>query len=141
MKEIIATPDAPPALGPYSQAVKINDMIFVSGQLPIDPRSGQIVGADIRAQADRVLQNIQAILMEGEASLKDVVKVTVFLADIADFDEMNKIYGVFFPFHETSTALPPARSTVEVSKLPRGARIEIDVIAVISHDRRDLEIF
>jgi 2-iminobutanoate/2-iminopropanoate deaminase len=141
MKEALATPDAPPALGPYSQGVKVNDMIFVSGQLPLDPRSGQIVAGGIRAQTEQVLQNLQAVLHEGEASLRDVVKVTIFLTDLAQFEEVNKVYAIFFPFHTSSNSLPPARATVEVSKLPKGVEIEMDAIAVLTHDARDLEIF
>ena len=140
-KQVIATPDAPPALGPYAQGVKIGDTIYVSGQLPLDPRSRQLVGGSISAQAERVLLNIRAILEEAEASLDDVVKITIYMKDLSQFDEVNKVFGLFFPIGENSRSLPPARSTVEVSRLPRDATIEMDAIAVISSGYMDLELF
>ena len=135
MKQIIATADAPPALGPYAQAVKVNDTVYVSGQLPLDPRSGQIVGHNIATQAERVLLNIQAILEEAEASLDDVVKVTIYMRDLSQFDEVNRTFSIFFK------NLPPARATVEVSRLPRDAGIEMDAVAVISGGYVSPEIY
>jgi len=153
MKTIIATADAPPALGPYAQGVKVGDTIYISGQLPLDPRTRQIVPGNIAAQTERVLLNIQAILEEGGGQLEDVVKITIYVRDLEHFDTINKIYSMFFPcdepvqddeeenddgsisfFHigDQKQCLPPARSTVEVSRLPRDAGIEMDAIAVIS---------
>lgn len=141
MKEIIATPDAPAAIGPYAQAVKVNDMIFVSGQLPYNPKNREFVAGGIEAQTEQVLLNIRSILEEGGAHLDDIVKVTIFMKDLGDFDAMNEVYELFFPNNENSTNLLPARSTVEVSRLPRDARIEIDAIAVISRDYMTPELF
>ena len=132
MKQAIATAEAPPAIGPYAQAIKVNDMVFVSGQLPLNPKTRQLITGDIAAQTEQVLVNIRAILEEADATLDDVVKVTIYLKDLNQFDVVNKIYAYFFPNTETSTNLLPARSTVEVSRLPRDADIEIDAIAVIS---------
>ena len=140
-KQIIATADAPPALGPYAQGIKIGDTVYVSGQLPVDPRTRQLIGGTIAAQTERVLLNIRAILEEGGASLDDVVKITIFLKDLSHFDEVNKVFAMFFPIGENSRSLPPARSTVEVARLPRDAAIEMDAIAVISSGYVDLEIF
>ncbi len=134
MKEIIATPEAPAAIGPYAQAVKVNDMIFVSGQLPYNPKNRELIVGPIEAQTEQVLLNIRSILEEGGAHLDDVVKVTIYLQDLNNFDAMNEVYELFFPNNENSTNLLPARSTIEVSRLPRDAGIEIDAIAVISHD-------
>ena len=141
MKTAIATPDAPPALGPYSQGVKVGDSIYVSGQLPLDPKSGQIVSGGIGAQTEQVLLNIREILEEAEASLKDVVKITIFLKDLSNFAEVNRVYEMYFPNTEFNPIVPPARSTVEVSRLPRDAQIEIDAIAVISRDYLTPELF
>lgn len=141
MKQILATPKAPPATGPYGQAVKVDKTIYVSGQLPLDPRSGRIVEGDITAQTQRVLMNIRAILEEGEAMLEDVVKVTVYLKDLSNFDAMNKVYAVFFDCHNDANCLPPARTTVEVSRLPRDAEIEMDAIAVITGGYIDPEAY
>ena len=140
-KQVIATPDAPPALGPYSQAIRVNDTIYVSGQLPMDPKTRQLIGGSIAAQTEQVLLNIRAILEEGEASLEHVVKMTIYMKDLAQFDEMNRVFGLFFPTSEHSRCLPPARSTVEVSRLPRDAAIEMDAIAVVTGGYIDLEIF
>jgi 2-iminobutanoate/2-iminopropanoate deaminase len=107
-------------------------MVFVSGQLPLNPKTRQLITGDIAAQTEQVLVNIRAILEEADATLDDVVKVTIYLKDLNQFDVVNKIYAYFFPNLETSTNLLPARSTVEVSRLPRDADIEIDCIAVIS---------
>lgn len=125
MKERVQTDKAPKAIGPYSQAIKANGMLFASGQVPIDPASGQIINGTIAEQTTQVLSNLQAVLEAAGTSLDRVVKTTVFLADMNDFSEMNETYAGFF------SELPPARSTVEVSRLPRDARIEIDVIALL----------
>ena len=124
MKEIINTDRAPKAIGPYSQAVKTNGFIFVSGQIPIDPDTNNLVKGDIAEQTRRVLKNIKNILEAAGAGLEDVVKTTVYLKDIKKFGDMNQAYGGFF------TTLFPARATVEVSNLPKGVDIEIDAIAV-----------
>lgn len=125
MREAVSTPSAPKAIGPYSQAVRAGSLLFVSGQVPIDPATGDIITGDIAAQTHRIFQNIGEILKAGGASFDHVVRTTVFLADMNDFAAMNDAYGTFFssPF--------PARATVQVSRLPRDARIEIDVIASV----------
>lgn len=125
MKERVQTDKAPKAIGPYSQAIKANGMLFASGQVPIDPTTGQIIEGTIAEQTARVLSNLQAVLEAAGTSLGRVVKTTVFLADMNDFSEMNEAYAGFF------SELPPARSTVEVSRLPKDARVEIDVIALL----------
>ena len=126
-RQIVSTPMAPKAIGPYSQGVRAGELIFVSGQVPIDPATGQIIEGDIRAQTRRVLANVGEILQAAGASFANVVRTTVFLTDLDDFAAMNEVYGTFF---EAQLA-PPARSTVQVARLPRDARIEIDVIAVL----------
>ena len=125
MKERVQTDNAPNAIGPYSQAVKANGFIFASGQIALDPTSMQIVEGGIREQTAQVLKNLSAVLNAAGSSLDRVVKTSVFLQDLSDFVDMNEVYGKFFG--ET----PPARSTVQVSRLPRDVRIEIDVIALI----------
>jgi 2-iminobutanoate/2-iminopropanoate deaminase len=125
MKERVQTDQAPQAIGPYSQAIKAKGMVFASGQVPIDPATGQIIAGTIAEQTQRVLNNLRAVLEAAGTSLDRVVKTTVFLADMNDFGEMNETYAGFF------SDLPPARSTVEVSRLPKDARIEIDVIALL----------
>jgi len=125
MIEKIQTDGAPQAIGPYSQAVKAGGFVFASGQIPLDPASMQIVDGDVRIQSARVLENLQAVLEAAGSSLEQVVKTTVFLADMNDFAAMNEVYATFFG------ATRPARSTVEVARLPRDARIEIDVVAVV----------
>ena len=125
MRQAVATPSAPKAIGPYSQAIRAGSLLFVSGQVPIDPATGQIVDGDIAAQTHRVFQNISEILKAGGATLDHVVRTTVFLADMNDFAAMNEVYADYF------SAPAPARATVQVSRLPRDARIEIDVTAVI----------
>jgi 2-iminobutanoate/2-iminopropanoate deaminase len=140
-KTTIASPEAPPALGPYSQAVKVNDTVYVSGQLPINAKTGQLVEGGIEAQAEQVLLNIRCILEEGEASLRDVVKVTIFLTDLSDFAAVNRVYELFFPTNDHSGNLLPARSTVEVSRLPRGASLEMDAIAIIGGSYIDSELY
>jgi 2-iminobutanoate/2-iminopropanoate deaminase len=125
--ESIQTAAAPQAIGPYSQAIRIRggeDLIFASGQIPLDPATMQLVEAEIRLQTERVLMNLQAVLEAAGSSLARVVKTTVYLADMNDFAAMNEVYGRYFD------ATRPARSTVEVARLPRDARIEIDVIAL-----------
>ena len=122
-KNIVKTDKAPGAIGPYSQAVGLGDLLFLSGQIPIDPATGQIVEGDIAVQTERVLKNLQAVLEAAGSSLEHVVKTTIFLADMNDFAPVNEVYGRFF------TKLPPARSTVAAARLPRDARIEIDAIA------------
>lgn len=125
-KGIINTDKAPKAIGPYSQGVKVGDFIFVSGQIPLDPGTGVVVSGDIDAQTERVLNNISAVLDAAGSSLEDVVKTTVYLKDMADFPKFNECYERFFIRN------PPARATVEVSRLPRDVRIEIDAVAVLS---------
>jgi 2-iminobutanoate/2-iminopropanoate deaminase len=124
MKEQVGTDMAPQAIGPYSQAIKANGFVFASGQVPIDPATGKIVEGGIREQTNRVLTNLAHVLQAAGSSLAQAVKLTVFLADMEDFAEMNEVYAGFFP------APPPARTTVQVSRLPRDARIEIDVVAL-----------
>jgi 2-iminobutanoate/2-iminopropanoate deaminase len=124
MKETVHTDGAPKAIGPYSQAIKANGMVYASGQIPLDPATGQLVEGDIGRQTERVLNNLKAVLEAAGSSLENVVRTTVYLSDLGDFAEMNAAYGSFF------TEAPPARSTVQVSRLPRDARIEVDVIAL-----------
>ncbi|MBU6453898.1 MAG: RidA family protein [Cyanobacteria bacterium REEB67] len=123
MAEIISTADAPQAIGPYSQAIKHNGLVFISGQIPLDPASGELVGGDISAQTTRVLKNLTAILEAAGSGLDKVLKTTVFLKDMNDFAAMNKIYGETFGSHK------PARATVEVSRLPRDVSVEIELVA------------
>src|SRR4030095_8107748 len=125
MKKPVHTDNAPKAIGPYSQAIKAAGFLFASGQIPLDPATMQIVEGGIREQTEREMDNISAVLMAAGTSFDRVVKTTVFLADLADFAEMNEIYGRFFG------EVPPARSTVQVSRLPRDVRVEIDVIALV----------
>ena len=123
-KKIISTEKAPKAIGPYSQAVDLGDLVFLSGQIPLDPASGQFRGAgDIVAQTELVLQNLQAVLAAAGLTAAHVVRTTVYLTDLAEFPKMNEVYARVF------TEAPPARSTVQVAALPRGARVEIDAIA------------
>ncbi|CAN5843385.1 RidA family protein [soil metagenome] len=125
MKETISTEKAPGAIGPYSQAVKAGNMIFCSGQIPIDPTTGEFVSNNVAEQTHQVLTNLSAVLEAAGTSLNNVVKTTVFLADMNDFTEMNEIYAEFFNDNK------PARATVQAARLPRDARVEIDCIAVI----------
>jgi len=124
MKKIISTNDAPAAVGPYSQAVRVGSTLYCAGQIPLDPKSGQIVSQDISAQARRVLDNIAAVLKAEGLTFENIVKTTIFLTDLADFQTVNEIYASYFK------KAPPARSTVQVPALPKGARIEIEAIAV-----------
>ena len=125
MKEIVQTDTAPKAIGPYSQAIKAGGFLFVSGQIPIDPTSGQFVSGGIAEQTEQVMKNLSALLESAGSGLERVVKATVFLADMDEFAAMNQVYGRYF------ASEPPARATVEVARLPRDARVEIDVIALI----------
>src|SRR5713101_1205788 len=124
MKDRVYTDNAPEAIGPYSQAIKANGLVFASGQIPLDPATMQIVDGGIREQTERVMNNLSAVLQAAGSSLERAVKTTVFLADLADFADMNEVYGRFFG------EAPPARSTVQVSRLPRVVCVEIDVIAL-----------
>ena len=124
MKKVISTKEAPGAVGPYSQAIRAGSMVFCAGQIPLDPKSGQIESQDVGEQAKRVLENIGAVLKAAQLDYSHVVKTTVFLTDLADFQTVNAIYAGFFREN------PPARSTVQVSALPKGAKVEIEVIAV-----------
>ena len=126
MRQAVSTPSAPAAIGPYSQGIRAGSLLFVSGQVPIDPATGNIVEGDIAAQTHRVLRNIREILEAGGATLGHVVRTTVFLADMNDFAAMNEVYGR----PEYFGADPPARSTVEVARLPRDVLVEIEVVAL-----------
>jgi 2-iminobutanoate/2-iminopropanoate deaminase len=124
MREVIATANAPQAIGPYSQAVRAAGLIFTSGQIPVDPATQQLVGGDIGAQTERVLKNLAAILQASGSSLEKVLRCTVFLKNMGDFAAMNEVFGRYFK-HD-----PPSRSTVEVARLPKDVLVEIDVIAL-----------
>jgi 2-iminobutanoate/2-iminopropanoate deaminase len=124
MREVIATEQAPQAIGPYSQAIRAQGLIFTSGQIAIDPATAQIIANNVSAQTDRVLQNLSAILQASGSSLGKVLRCTVFLKNMGDFAAMNEVYGRYFQQE------PPARSTVEVARLPKDVLIEIDVIAL-----------
>jgi 2-iminobutanoate/2-iminopropanoate deaminase len=125
MREAVSSPGAPAAIGPYSAAIRAGDLLFLSGSIPLEPTTGQIVPGDITAQATRVMENIKALLAAAGADFAQVVKTTVFLADMNEFAAMNEVYAQYFvaPF--------PARSTVQVARLPRDVRLEIEVVAVI----------
>jgi 2-iminobutanoate/2-iminopropanoate deaminase len=124
MREVIATHDGPKAIGPYSQAIKANGFVFVSGQIAIDPVTNTLVSGDVAFQTDRVLKNVSGILQAAGSGLEKVVRSTVFLKNMGDFGAMNEVYGKYF------VAAPPARSTVEVARLPKDVLVEIDVIAL-----------
>jgi 2-iminobutanoate/2-iminopropanoate deaminase len=124
MREAIATNEGPKAIGPYSQGIKANGFIFLSGQIPLDPATQQLISGDVAAQTERVLQNLAGILKAAGSSLQQVVKTTVFLKNMSEFAAMNEVYGRYF------TDAPPARSTVEVARLPKDVLVEIDVIAL-----------
>lgn len=125
MREVVATGGAPKAIGPYSQAIKANGMVFCSGQIALDPNTNQIIEGDVVAQTNRVLQNLTAVLKQAGSGLDKVVKTSVFLKSMGDFAAMNETYGKYF------TSNPPARSTVEVARLPKDVLVEIDVIALV----------
>jgi 2-iminobutanoate/2-iminopropanoate deaminase len=125
MKKIVSTEKSPKAIGPYSQAVIYDGVAYLSGQIPLDPATGQLVGGDIAAQTERVLENLKALLGACGASLESVLKTTVYLKDMGDFPKMNEVYGRYFAQN------PPARATVEASRLPRDVAIEVDAIAVV----------
>jgi 2-iminobutanoate/2-iminopropanoate deaminase len=127
-KEIISTKDAPQAIGPYSQAVRFDNLIFVSGQIPIEPESGKILKGNIREQTKQILENLNNILAAGGSSLNNVLRTTIFLTSLENYSVVNEIYAQHF------NDLPPARSTVQVAKLPMDAQIEIDVIACVNTD-------
>ena len=128
MKDVILTPRGPKPIGPYSQAIKSNGFLFVSGQVALDPQSGEFVGVDVRQQTERVLENLKGILEAAGASFHHVVKTTVFLKDMNDFAAMNAVYASYF--QNDSDALP-ARTTVEVARLPRNLLVEIEVVAEV----------
>jgi len=124
-KKVIQTEKAPKAIGPYSQAIQAGSFLFLSGQIPLDPKTGELVKGDIRQQTKQVLENLKGVLESEKLEMKDVVKVTIFLKDIGDFNQVNEVYATYFP------SSPPARSTIQVAKLPRDAEIEIEAIALI----------
>ena len=125
-KKVVSTDKAPKAIGPYEQAIKVGEFVYISGQIPLDPKTGNLVKGDIKAQTRRVMENLKGILVASGSSLERVVKATVFLKSVADFAEMNEIYAEYLG------AAKPARSTVAVADLPRGALVEIDLIALTS---------
>jgi len=126
MRQVVSTPHAPQAIGPYSQAVRIGDLLFLSGQIPLDPETGALIEGDIATQTRRVFQNLGAILEAAGASFANVARTTVYLADMADFAAMNEVYATFFE------SPAPARSTVQAAGLPKNARVEIDLIASLA---------
>lgn len=121
----VSTPHAPGAIGPYSQAIRCGEFVYASGQVALDPTSGELVGEDVQAQTHRVLQNLQAVLAGASSSLAHVVKTTVFLARMSDFQAMNAVYASYF------TGVAPARSTIAVAELPRKALVEIECVALV----------
>ena len=123
-KKVIQTEKAPKAIGPYSQAIQAGNLLFLSGQIPLDPASGELVKGDIRQGTKRVLENMKGVLESQGLGMEDVVKVTIFLKDMGNFSQVNEVYGTYFP------SSPPARSTVEVARLPRDVDIEIEAIAL-----------
>ena len=125
MRDIVTTDRGPKPIGPYSQAVKTNGFLYLSGQVALDPKTNEMTGADIRQQTERVLENIKGIVEAAGSNLHHVIKTTVFLKDMNEFPQMNEVYARYF------TAAPPARSTVQVARLPKDALVEIEVIAVI----------
>jgi 2-iminobutanoate/2-iminopropanoate deaminase len=124
-KKVIQTEKAPKAIGPYSQAIQGGNFLFLSGQIPLDPKTGELVKGDIRQQTKQVLENLKGVVESEKLEMKDMVKVTIFLKDIGNFNQVNEVYATYFP------SSPPARSTVQVAKLPRDAEIEIEAIALI----------
>ena len=125
MKEVVSTQDAPGAIGPYSQAIKAGGMVFCSGQIPIDPSTGGFSADDVAGQTEQVIRNLEAVLRAAGSGLSNVIKTTVFLADMEDFAAMNEVYSRFFSENK------PARATVQAARLPKDARVEIDCIAVV----------
>ena len=134
MKKIISTSDAPAAIGPYSQGVRVGSIIYYSGQIPLDPKTGQIVSGDVGVQARRVMENIGGLLKAEGLGYDNIVKTTIFLADINDFQTVNEIYGSYFK------QAPPARSTIQAGALPKGARVEIETIAVADSGGSSAEV-
>lgn len=126
MKDIISTPSAPAAIGPYSQAVRWNGLIYCSGQIPLDPATGQLVEGGIEEQTTRVLDNLKAVLEAAGATLETVLKTTIFVKDMGDFAKVNEVYGRYFAVN------PPARATVEAARLPRDVRVEIEAVAYVA---------
>jgi 2-iminobutanoate/2-iminopropanoate deaminase len=124
-KKVIQTEKAPKAIGPYSQAIQAGNFLFLSGQIPLDPKTGELVKGDIRKQTQQVLENIKGVLESQGLGMEDIVKATIFLKDIGNFNQVNEVYATYFP------SPPPARSTIEVARLPRDADIEIEAIALI----------
>ena len=134
MKKIISTSYAPQAIGPYSQGVRVGSTIYYSGQIPLDPKTGQIVSGDIETQAQRVMENIGGLLKAEGLNYDNIIKTTIFLADINDFQKVNEIYGSYFK------QAPPARSTIQAGALPKGARLEIEVIAVAGNGSSSTDV-
>jgi|SRR5690606_18734302 len=126
-RQAVATDKAPKAIGPYSQAVKAGNLVFVSGQIPLDPATGEFVPGDVQAQTHRVMQNLSAILEAAGSSMDQVIRCTVYLADMNDFAAMNEVYGSYF------SEPAPARATIQAVRLPKDARVEVDVIASVGH--------
>ena len=125
MKKVIATSEAPKAVGPYSQAVAVGNFLFAAGQIPLDPATGELIEGDVTAQTDRVLQNVAGVLRANGMTFANVVKSTVFMVDLANFAAMNAVYSQYF------SEPVPARSTIQVAALPKGAQVEIEVIAAL----------
>ncbi len=125
-KQTVHTDKAPKAIGPYSQAIIYNGIAYLSGQIPLDPSSGQVVEGGIAEQTERVMRNLEAVLAASGSSFKQVLKTTVFLADMAEFPKMNEVYAMYFPEN------PPARATVQAAGLPRGVRVEIECVAAVT---------
>lgn len=123
MKKAVLTKNAPAPIGPYSQAIDIGNLVFCSGQIALDPHSGNVVGDDVKTQAEQVMKNIDAVLQAAQLQFKNVIKTTIFLLDMKDFPVVNEVYGKYFP------EVPPARSTVAVSGLPKGVKVEVEVVA------------
>lgn len=124
-RSIISTDKAPAAVGPYSQAIRLGNMVYTAGQIPLDPATGQLVAGGVEAETQQVMENLSQVLAAAGSDLADVVKTTIFITDINDFGLVNQVYGQFF------TAAPPARSTVQVAALPLGAQVEIEAVAVV----------
>jgi len=125
VKQAVSSPDAPKAIGPYSQAIRAGRLLFLSGQIPLDPKSGNLIEGDFSSQARRVFDNLRAVLRASGADFRNVMRATVYLTDLANFQVLNSIYAEYFGDHK------PARSTVGVAQLPRGAAVEIDLIAIV----------